>query len=71
MSIILDCFGTMVLFVSPTAVELSVWIGLRGCNHCMSEGFPVGNHFPGSNKDYSKLTLSSQGHDKLDDGYDC
>jgi hypothetical protein len=36
MSIILDCFGTMVLLVTPTAVELSVWIGLRGCSHPMS-----------------------------------
>ncbi len=36
MSIILDCFGTMVLFVTPTAVELSVWIGLYGCGHPMS-----------------------------------
>jgi hypothetical protein len=36
MSIILDLFGTMVLFVTPTAVELSVWIGLRGCGHPMS-----------------------------------
>jgi hypothetical protein len=35
MSIILDRFGTMVLFVTPTAVELSVWIGLRGCGHPM------------------------------------
>jgi hypothetical protein len=35
MSIILDCFGTMVLFVTPTAVELSVWIGLLGCGHPM------------------------------------
>jgi hypothetical protein len=36
MSIILDCFGTVVLFVTPTAVELSVWIGLCGCGHPMS-----------------------------------
>ena len=36
MPIILDCFGTMVLFVTPTAVELSVWIGLCGCGHPMS-----------------------------------
>ncbi len=36
MSIILDCFGTMVLFVTPTAVELSGWIGLHGCGHPMS-----------------------------------
>jgi hypothetical protein len=36
MPIILDSFGTMVLFVTPTAVELSVWIGLRGCSHPMS-----------------------------------
>jgi hypothetical protein len=35
MSIILDCFGIMVLFVTPTAVELSVWIGLCGCGHPM------------------------------------
>ncbi len=26
----------MVLFVTPTAVELSVWIGLCGCGHPMS-----------------------------------
>ncbi len=26
----------MVLFVTPTAVELSVWIGLHGCGHPMS-----------------------------------
>ncbi len=36
MSIILNCFGTMILFVTPTAVQLSVWIGLRGCGHPMS-----------------------------------
>jgi hypothetical protein len=36
MFIMLDRFGTMVLFVTPTAVELSVWIGLRGCSHPMS-----------------------------------
>ncbi len=36
MSIILDRFGTMILFVTPTAVELSVWIGLCGCGHPMS-----------------------------------
>ncbi len=36
MSIILDHFGTMVLFVSPTASELSVWIGLHGCCHPVS-----------------------------------
>ena len=36
MSIILDYFGTMVLFVTPTAVELSVCIGLHGCGHPMS-----------------------------------
>ncbi len=36
MSIILDHFGTMVLFVTPTAVELSVWIGLHGCGHRMT-----------------------------------
>jgi hypothetical protein len=36
MSIILDFFGTMVVFVTPTAVELSVWIGLCGCGHPMS-----------------------------------
>jgi hypothetical protein len=36
MSIILDCFGTMVLFVTPTAVDLPVWIGLHGCGHPMS-----------------------------------
>ncbi len=30
MSIILDCFGTMVLFITPTAVELSVWVGELG-----------------------------------------
>jgi hypothetical protein len=36
MSIILDHFGTMVLFVTPNAVELSVWIGLFGCGHPMS-----------------------------------
>jgi hypothetical protein len=36
MPIILDCFGTMVLFVTPTAVELSVWIGLHGCGHPIS-----------------------------------
>ncbi len=35
MSIILDYFGTMVLFVTLTAVELSVWIGLCGCGHPM------------------------------------
>ncbi len=35
MSIILESFGIMVLFVTPTAVELSVWIGLRGCGHPM------------------------------------
>jgi hypothetical protein len=36
MSIRLDCFETMVLFVIPIAVELSVWIGLCGCGHPMS-----------------------------------
>jgi hypothetical protein len=36
MSMILDFFGTMVLFVTPAAVELSVWIGLHGCHHPMS-----------------------------------
>ncbi len=36
MSIILDCFGTIVLFATPTAVELSVWIGLCGWGHPMS-----------------------------------
>ncbi len=36
MSITLDRFGKMVLFVTPTAVELSVWIGLRGFGHPMS-----------------------------------
>jgi hypothetical protein len=36
MSIILDCFGTIVLFMTSTAVELSVWIGLHGCGHPMS-----------------------------------
>ncbi len=36
MSIILDCFGRMVLFVNPTAVELSVWIELLGCGHPMA-----------------------------------
>ncbi len=36
MSIILICFGTIVLFVTPTAVELSVWIGVCGCGHPMS-----------------------------------
>ncbi len=36
MSIILDCFGTMVFFGTPTAVELSVWKRLRGCDHPMS-----------------------------------
>jgi hypothetical protein len=33
MSIILDLFGTIALFVTLTAVELSVWIGLCGCVH--------------------------------------
>ncbi len=37
MSIIVDPFGTMVLFVTPTAVELSVWIELCGCGHPMSK----------------------------------
>ncbi len=32
----LDCFGTMILFVTPTAVKLSVCIGLHGCGHPMS-----------------------------------
>jgi hypothetical protein len=36
MSIILDHFGTMVLVVTLTAIELSVWIGLHGCGHPMS-----------------------------------
>jgi hypothetical protein len=36
MSIILDRFGKIVLFGTPTAVELSVWIGLCGCGHLMS-----------------------------------
>ncbi len=36
MSIMLALFGTMVLFVIQTAVELSVWMGLHGCGHPMS-----------------------------------
>ncbi len=36
MSIILDLLGTMVLFVTPTTAELSLWMGLRGCGHPMS-----------------------------------
>jgi hypothetical protein len=36
MSINLDRLRTMVLFVTPTTVELSVWIGLCGCGHPMS-----------------------------------
>jgi hypothetical protein len=35
MYIIFDQFGTMVLLVTPNAVELSVWIGLCGCGHPM------------------------------------
>ncbi len=35
------------------------------------EGLLVGNHFAGSNKECSKLSLGSQGHDKLDDGCIC
>jgi hypothetical protein len=60
MSIILDCFGTMVLFVTPTAVELSdldraAW--LQPPN--VYEGLLAGNHFAGSKKERSKLSLSS------------
>jgi hypothetical protein len=36
MSIILVLFRTMALFVTPTAVELSIWMGLHGCGHPMS-----------------------------------
>jgi hypothetical protein len=36
MSIILALLGTMVLFVTPIAMELSVCTGLRGCGHPMS-----------------------------------
>ena len=36
MSIILLRQGTIVLFVAPAAVELSVWIGLFGCGQPMS-----------------------------------
>jgi hypothetical protein len=35
MSIILALLGTMVLFVTPIAVELSVCTGLHGCGHPM------------------------------------
>ena len=35
MSIILALLGTMVLFVTPIAVEWSVCTGLRGCGHSM------------------------------------
>ncbi len=31
----------------------------------------MGNHFAGGNKECSKLSLSSQGHDKLDNGCYC
>ena len=31
----------------------------------------MGNHFAGGNKECSKLSLSSQGHDKLDSGHFC
>ncbi len=33
MSIILALMGTIVLFVTPIAIELSVCTGLRGCGH--------------------------------------
>ncbi len=36
MSIILALLGTMVLFVTPIAVELLVCMGLCGCGHPMS-----------------------------------
>jgi hypothetical protein len=36
MSIVLDRFGAMILFVTPTAVELSAWIVLCGYGHPMS-----------------------------------
>jgi hypothetical protein len=36
MSIILLCRGTIVLLVTPAAVELSVWIGLFGWGQPMS-----------------------------------
>ena len=36
MSIILMWRLTMVSLVNPTAIELSVWIGLLGCGHPIS-----------------------------------
>ena len=39
MSIDLVRLGTMVQLVTPTAVELSVWIGFWGCGHPISVRF--------------------------------
>ena len=59
-------YGMMVRLVMPTAVELSIWMGVCGCGQpIFDEGLTEGDHFLGSGVESAKFGFGGRRHDKF------
>ncbi len=52
--------------VTPTAVELSIWMGVRGCSQpIFDERFMEWDHFLGGGVESAEFSFGGRRHDKF------